>query len=55
MLLSIQGNINYDEDYGYVKVKNLNIINYFLQNKDKQFSVKEVGRLIGRVKGNVTK
>ncbi|GKS67574.1 hypothetical protein YTPLAS73_11210 [Nitrosarchaeum sp.] len=55
VLLSIQGNINYNDDYGYVKVKNLNNINYFLQNKEEQFSEKEVNRLIGRIKGDVTK
>ena len=55
VLLSIQGNINYDEDYGYVKVKNLNNVNCFLQNKGVQFSDKEVNRLIGRIKGDITK
>ena len=55
VLLSIQGNIDYDEGYGYVKVKNLSNINYFLQNKEEQFSDKEVKRLIGRVKGDITK
>jgi len=55
VLLSIQGNINYDPDYGYVKVKSLNNINYFLQNKEEQFSDKDVNRLIGRVKGDITK
>ena len=55
VLLSIQGNINYDDDYGYVTVKNLNNINYYLQKKNEQFSAKEVSRLIGRVKGDITK
>ena len=55
VLLSIQGNINYDNDYGYVIVKNLNNINYYLQNREEQFSEKEVKRLIGRIKGDVTK
>jgi len=55
VLLSIQANINYDEDYGYVKVKSLNNINYYIQNKEEQFSDKEVSRLIGRIKGDVTK
>ncbi|MGI9567306.1 MAG: nuclease-related domain-containing protein [Nitrosopumilus sp.] len=55
VLLSIQGNINYDHDYGYVKVKNLNNINYFLQNKGEQFSDKDVDRLIGRIKDDITK
>jgi len=55
VLLSIQGNIGYDNNYGYVSVKNLNNINYFLQKKEEQFSEKEVGRLIGRIKGDITK
>ncbi|KFM20179.1 Nuclease-related domain protein [Marine Group I thaumarchaeote SCGC AAA799-P11] len=55
VLLSIQGNIGYNDDYGYVSVKNLNNINYFLQNKEIQFSEKEVNRLIGRIKGDITK
>lgn len=55
VLLSIQGNIGYDDDYGYVSVKNLNNINYFLQKREEQFSEKEVKRLIGRIKGNITK
>lgn len=55
VLLSIQDNIEYDDNYGYVKVKNLNNINSFLQNREDQFSEKEVSRLIGRVKGDITK
>ena len=55
VLLAIQGNINYDDDYGYVIVKNLNNINYYLQNRKEQFSDKEVSRLVGRVKGDITK
>jgi len=39
----------------YVSVKNLNTINSFLQNKEERFSDKEVKKLIGRVKGDVTK
>ena len=55
VLLSIQGSINYDSNYGYVVVKNLNDINSYIQNKQEQFSDKEVKRLIDRVKGDVTK
>ena len=55
VLLAIQGNINYEDDYGYVAVKNLNNINYYLQNRKEQFSDKEVSRLVGRVKGDITK
>lgn len=55
VLLSIQGTIPYDDEYGYVKVKNLNNINYYLQNSPVRFSDKEVNRLIKRIKGDVTK
>ena len=55
VLLSIQGNIGYDDDYGYVSVKNLNNINSFLQNREEQYSEKEFKRLIGRIKGDITK
>lgn len=55
VLLSIQGTINYDPNYGYVTVKNLNNINYFLQHNQEIFSEKEVKRLIGRIKGDITK
>jgi len=49
VLLSIQGTIDHDPNYGYVTVKNLNNINYFIQNNRVQFSDKEVKRLIDRV------
>lgn len=54
VLLSIQGSIPSDPNYGYVVVKNLNDINSYIQNKVEQFSEKEVKRLIDRVKGDVT-
>jgi hypothetical protein len=55
VLLSIQGTIGNDPNYGYVVAKNLNDINSYIQNKPEQFSEKEVERLIDRVKGDVTK
>ena len=55
VLLSLQGTIPYNKKYGYVIVKNLNTINDFLKNESEQFTDKEVERLIGRVKGDVTK
>ncbi len=55
VLLSIQGSIGNDPNYGYVVVKNLNDINSYIQNKREQFSDKEVKRLIDRVEGDVTK
>ena len=54
VLLSIRGTIGNDANYGYVIAKNLNDIIYFIQNKQVQFSDKEVNRLIGRIKGDVT-
>ena len=38
-----------------IEVKNLNDINSYIQNKQEQFSEKEVKRLIDRVEGDVTK
>ena len=55
VLLSIQGSIPSDPNYGYVIVKNLNDINSYIQNKSQIYSEKEVQRLIDRVKGDVTK
>ncbi len=55
VLLSIQGSIPSDSNYGYVVVKNLTNINSYIQNKPEQYSEKEVKRLIDRVKGDVTK
>jgi hypothetical protein len=55
VLLSIQGSIPSDSNYGYVVVKNLNNTNSYLQNKQELFSDKEVKRLIDRVAGDVTK
>ncbi len=55
VLLSIQGTIPYDKKYGYVSVKSLNNINYFLEHQPEKFSDKEVERLIGRIKGDVTR
>lgn len=55
VLLSIQGTIPYDKKYRHVFVKNLNNINYFLENQPKKFSDKEVERLVSRIKGDITK
>jgi len=48
-LLSVQGNMDYDYDYKFVNVKNLNNINYFIENKREQFSEKEVKRVVDRL------
>jgi len=50
VLLAVQGNMDYDHKYKFVNVKNLNTINYFIENKREKFSDKEVNRLVGRLK-----
>ena len=55
VLLPIQETISYDKNYGHVFVKNINRINYFLENQPKKFSDKEVERLIDRIKRDITK
>ncbi len=49
VLLSIRAKMQYDPDYKFVNVKDLNNINYFIQNRYEQFSDKEVKRLVNRV------
>ena len=49
VLLSIQAKMEYDYHYRFVNVKDLNNINYFIQNREEQFSDKEVKRLVNRV------
>jgi len=49
VLLAVQGNMDYDYAYKFVNVKNLNNINYFIENKREQFSDKEVKRVVGRL------
>jgi len=49
VLLSTYGNMEYDPAYKGVYVKNLNNINYFIQNRYEQFSDKEVERILGRI------
>ena len=49
VLLSVQGNMDYDHNYKFVNVKNLNNINYFIENRGEQFSDKEVKRVVGRL------
>jgi len=55
VLLSIRGSMQYDSRYKYVNVKDINNINYFIENRYEQFSEKEVERVVGRIKGHVTK
>ena len=49
VLLPVQENMEYDYDYKFVNVKNLNNINYFIENKREQFSEKEVKRVTKRL------
>ncbi len=55
VLLSLRGTIPPDPRYGHVAVRSLSDVNRFLQNRQETFSEKEVGRLVGRIKGDVTK
>ena len=48
-LLSIRTKMEYDSYYKSVYVKDLENINYFIQNRNEQFSDKEVERVIGRM------
>jgi len=49
VLLAVQGNMDYDHAYKFVNVKNLNNINYFIENRREQFSDKEVKRIVDRL------
>jgi hypothetical protein len=54
ILLSIQGNMKYDPQYKFVSVSDLNKINSFIENRQEEFSDKEVKRLVDRLKDYVT-
>ena len=49
VLLSVQRNMEYDPYYKSVYVKDLDNINYFIQNREKQFSDEEVEVIINRI------
>ena len=49
VVLATYGNMQYDPAYKAVYVKDLNNINYFIQNRDEQFSDEEVKRVIDRL------
>jgi len=55
VILSITGNIQYDKNYKFVSVSNYNNINSFLENRQDEFSEKDVERIVGRLKGHFTK
>ena len=50
VLLSVQGNMEFNYDYKFVNVKDLNNINYFIENRREQFSDKEVERVVDRLR-----
>jgi len=55
VLLTIRGNLQYNQIYKYVYVKNMDNINSFIQSRYEILSDKEVERIVGRIKGKVTK
>jgi|APSaa5957512535_1039671.scaffolds.fasta_scaffold08552_4 hypothetical protein len=55
MVLAIQGNIPSDPNFKFVSTSSLKYINEFLQNRPEEFSDKDVERIVGRLKGHVTK
>jgi len=55
VLLSIQGNMKYNPSYKFVAVKDLITINPWIQKRKEEFSDKEIERIVGRLKGHVTK
>jgi hypothetical protein len=54
VLLSVQGNMKYDSRYKFVSVKDLSTINSFIENRQEEFSEKEVSRIVDRLKNHVT-
>ncbi len=54
VLLSIRGNMQYDSRYKFVNVKDTKNINYFIENRYKQFSDNEVDRVVDRIIKHVT-
>jgi len=55
VVLANRGNIQYDPEYKFVNVKNMDNINSFIQSRYEIFSDKEVERVVGRIKGHVAK
>ena len=55
VLLSIRGNINYDNSYKSVFVTNLNKINDVIENRLDSLSEKDVKKIVGKLKRRVTK
>jgi len=55
VILSIKGNIKYDPNYKVVFVTNINKINDFLENRQNALSLKEVEKIVKKLKGHVTR
>jgi len=54
VLLSIKGNLPYNEDYRLVYVSSLDSINQFLEKRQDSLSEKEVVKIVKKLKGYVT-
>ena len=55
VLLAVRGNIRYDPSYKAVFVSDLNRINDFLSKRQDTLSEKDVKKIVGKLKGHVTK
>ena len=55
VILSIQGNMNYDHYYKFVNVSNLERINYFIESRKEKLSDKEVRKIVNMLRDHVTK
>lgn len=55
VLVSIQDNMKYDPRFKFVWVSNLEKINYFIENRNEEFSNKEVERIVDGLRNYVTK
>jgi len=54
VVLSIQGNIGYDSNYKFVSESDLDRINDFIKNRKEELSDKQVSKLIGMFKDEVS-
>ena len=54
VLLSIKGNLPYNEDYRLVYVSSLDSINQFLEKRQDSLNEKEVEKIVKKLKGYVT-
>ncbi len=55
VLLSISGNVSYNEEYRAVFVSSLDRINQFLEKRQDALSSREVKKIVNSLKGNVTR